>query len=217
MRVKTVLNIPIRELEDKIARQALKNGARIPKSIAMDIRKRSREAFENLKEEFENSSITQEIEMGPKSNNISNIVDEPFQNYGNLFSYIGFEDGSNPIAELRQTIEESFENRVNYKGYNQRNMKYSVSIPDKEIIFSPEKNPIPWAEGRSWVAGIERGISGFAKYLIHNDKTSINGSRSGVAIQTKNPIRSGSGFHNRTYVSEMIKNFIKNLKNKIRK
>ena len=63
--------------------------------------------------------------------------------------------------------------------------------------------PLPWASGRSWAEGIERGLSGLG-YLLRKD-----GGRSGAAVQSRvNKIRSGR-FQNRPYISALIKKYTK--------
>ena len=65
---------------------------------------------------------------------------------------------------------------------------------------------MPWEGGRSWVLGIERGISGFGYYLYKK----FNEGRSKEGIQTKNKVRSSS-FKKVRYMSEIINNFVKSI------
>ena len=69
---------------------------------------------------------------------------------------------------------------------------------------------MPWESGRSWVNGIERGISGFSFYLFKKFK----GSRSGTGLQSKSEVNSLS-FKPTKYLSKIIDNFTKNIKNKL--
>ena len=69
---------------------------------------------------------------------------------------------------------------------------------------------MPWATGRSWARGIERGISGLGKYLVKD--TRVARSRSGTAIQTKSKVRNGK-FSNTSYLSMLLNNYYKDIKN----
>ena len=63
--------------------------------------------------------------------------------------------------------------------------------------------PLPFENGRSWLYGIESGISGFGAYMYKKWKT----SRSGHGIQVDKKLRSGS-FRNTQYFSNMLLKFV---------
>jgi hypothetical protein len=65
---------------------------------------------------------------------------------------------------------------------------------------------MPWAMGRSWVKGIEHGISGLGFYLRKN---SIGRSGGGVQIKSSR-VRTGK-FKNVSYISKIFKNFERNM------
>ena len=79
--------------------------------------------------------------------------------------------------------------------------------------FSPKKSdfedstPIPWAAGRSWLSGIERGISGLGYFI---SRGGIGRSEGGE--QADNKIRQAS-FSNTSYFSKMYSDFFKKLTN----
>jgi len=56
---------------------------------------------EQMVNEFENHPVTKEIESGPEATNITNTLGGA----GNLFSYIGFEEGSNPIEVIKDILK----------------------------------------------------------------------------------------------------------------
>ena len=62
---------------------------------------------------------------------------------------------------------------------------------------------MPWATGRSWAQGIERGISGLGFLLRKNNR-----GRSGAAIQSRVKVRGGR-FRNTVYISAFIKKYKK--------
>ena len=70
--------------------------------------------------------------------------------------------------------------------------------------------PMPWAPGRSWARGIERGISGLGYYL----KIKTDNSRSGLGIQSSRKVRkSSSKFKNMQYISALLKKYKKEFEN----
>ena len=79
-------------------------------------------------------------------------------------------------------------------------MDFMVTLPTAEQIFSI--TPLPWATGRSWAQGIERGLSGLG-FLLKKNK-----GRSGAAIQSRVKVRGGK-FHNTPYISAFLKKYRK--------
>jgi hypothetical protein len=75
-------------------------------------------------------------------------------------------------------------------------------MPTSEDIFTV--TPMPWASGRSWAQGIEKGISGLG-YLLRRRSSQ---SRSGEAIQSSVKIRTGK-FKNTQYISALINKYSK--------
>ena len=67
---------------------------------------------------------------------------------------------------------------------------------------------MPWATGRSWARGIERGISGLGQYLVKSSK--IAKSKSGFAIQTDTRVRGGR-FSNTSNISALLNNYYKEI------
>lgn len=156
----------------------------------------SKEVFLN---EFNEHPVTREIENGASSSNISNTLN----GIGNLFSFIGFKESSNPIQDLKNIIKSNF--YLSTKKIN-KGFRFSISYPNFENI--KKSTPMPWEGGNSWVMGIEKGISGFSNYMY---KKFIEG-RSKEALQSENKIRGGS-YRPTKYLSTMINNFVKNIKN----
>lgn len=161
--------------------------------------------FDKIKEkyiqEFLNHPITVEINGGINAQNSSDTLD----GITNLYSFIGFDEGTDPIRPIQELLEKS-----NYRTiFNNRATDSTVifEIPTAQQIFNI--TPMPWAIGRSWARGIETGISGLGYYL----KKTKN-SRSGLGIQSStNQVRSGASFKNTKYISDLINRFNKDLKN----
>ncbi len=157
-----------------------------------------------LVNEFDRHPVTREIDGGVGASNISNTL-----GYGNLFTFIGFPAGSNPTEPVRNLLRT--QTRLG-KVKNTRNvaknkivMSVEVNLPSESILSAV--TPMPFEGGRSWLYGIERGISGFGNYMYKL----WSGSRSGKGIQTKKNIR-GGGFRNRRYLTEVLFDFAKRIR-----
>lgn len=163
-------------------------------------------AFEKIKREtineFLRHPVTKEIEAGPTAQNISGTLD----GYGNLFSYIGFYNGDDPISPITEIFQKS---TITFSRLIDGGVVWNIFIPAKEDIW--EVSPMPWAPGRSWAKGIETGISGIGQYFytIREDFGVV--SRSETAIQTSKNIRRKTRFKNVKYISAILANFEKKI------
>jgi hypothetical protein len=196
------LNLPNSELQ-KITAAAVKQPAFI-KSAKSTIKKEFLEIQKEFLDAFDNHPVTQEIAGGPSATNISKTL----SGVGNLFTYIGFSIGENPIRPLRKVLEKyeiNFHPRKNF-------LMARIELPTKQEVFAV--TPMPWATGRSWARGIERGISGLGKYLVKD--TRVAKSKSGFAIQAKSKVRNGK-FSNVPYLSTLLNDYYKKIKNLERK
>lgn len=156
-----------------------------------------------LLDNFEMHPVTKEIVAGPSAQNISGTL----AGYGNLFSFIGFSESSNPVSPVRKMLTQMIKIREIRKAAG-NNAKMNIKIQVPEIEDFRDIAPMPWEPGRSWVEAIERGISGFSYYINSNRPS----SRSGKGIQTDKKIRV-LAYKNVKYMSEIIRNFNKKLKN----
>lgn len=195
----------------KINKQALitkmnkEVGPIVAKEALRRVRRSVESAHQKMIQEFENHPITKEISSGPEGYNQSGTLG----GYGNLFSYIGFEEGMDPIQPIRRLLSKTLNIKSIPSNHKSMMMKFLVELPSKEEIF--QASPMPWASGRSWAEGIERGISGFGQYL----NTQSFSSRSGEGVQTKNKVRSG-GFNNTKYLSAILNNLRKHIQEGMR-
>lgn len=182
--------------------QALKKQA--PRILKKDFNKEFKKKFDEIKKqmlkEFLSHPVTVEISSGPNSANISGTLGGK----SNLFAFIGFNAGDDPIKPILDILE-----RINYQdtGPSKKGIgrEFKINTPTTDEIFSV--TPMPWATGRSWAKGIETGISGLG-YLLNKSSGS---SRSGVAIQADKKVRRG-GFKNQPYISSLIKKYEKKFK-----
>tara|TARA_B100000497_G_scaffold127674_1_gene170342 strand:- start:1244 stop:1831 length:588 start_codon:yes stop_codon:yes gene_type:complete len=176
--------------------------AQVPKLVKKKFRKSIDDKFKDVKKdminEFMSHPVTQELLQGPDGVNISGTLN----GVTNLYAFIGFDDGDSPVQSILDILEDvKITKDVEQTTYGV-GRKYDISMPTAKDIFSV--TPMPWATGRSWARGIETGISGLG-YLLR--KSSQN-SRSGVAIQSNNKVRSGR-FKNVQYISALIKKYEK--------
>ena len=170
-----------------------------PKFLKRDFKKEFKNNFDNVKKdmikEFLTHPVTIEILAGPNSSNISGTLG----GQSNLFGFIGFNSGEDPIKPILEILEQ-----ISFRESGEANIGivYTVDIPEPDDIFLV--TPMPWATGRSWAKGIESGISGLGRLLNKSNAS----SRSGVAIQVKNKVRGGK-FENTPYISALIKKYKK--------
>ena len=178
---------------------ALKRQA--PKALRRDLEKEAKRKFKRIKaemiKEFLSHPVTQEIMEGPSAPNISGTLG----GVSNLFAFIGFDAGNQPVAPILERLEAV--DIIYNKEYKEKGIgvSFNVFLPTAEDIFAI--TPLPWATGRSWAEGIERGISGLG-YLLKK-----SGGRSGAAVQSRvNKVRGGR-FQNTPYISSFIKRYKK--------
>jgi hypothetical protein len=166
--------------------------------------KHFKKAHDKLIKDFEKHPVTKELKAGPFGGNPSRTLG----GYGNLYSFIGFQGGD--PTEIVSTVlknDTKIDRRTGAAKKKGKMIEYNfkVKLPDMSTLEA--MTPMPWENGRSWLRGIERGISGFGFYM------NKMGGRSGGGFQTYNQIR-GGGFRNVKYLTEIFNNFKKNLKEK---
>jgi len=170
------------------------------------VRKVAEQKVENIIEKeksslikaFNNHPVTQEIEAGPKASNISGTLG----GYGNLFSFLGFYAGTNPVEPVRDllyTIRRKTLKIVKGKYYA------TVQYPSKEEINA--SSPMTFESARSWVDGIENGISGFSQYIY----TRYLAGKSKEGVQSDKMNRGGR-YQKRNYLFSMLSIFVKNIR-----
>lgn len=169
-------------------------------------------AVAELKAQFTNHPVTREIQGGVDADNESGTLPGNFrQDEGdskpNLFSFIGFEAGSNPTMEIEQRLDPRHPDgpKMTYRGMdrNKLEFRYQIEAPNEQAI--EEATPLPWAAGISWVKRIEQGIPGVGYFLNRLDKPT---SRSGGGIQIEGQLREGR-FRPTSYLSKLFNNFLR--------
>lgn len=149
--------------------------------------------------EFINHPVTKEILAGSSSSNTSGTLN----GYGNLFTFIGFNKGDDPIQPIIQLLNQT---QYHFTNFDSRGgCTVNIEIPSADQIF--RATPLPWAPGMSWAQRVEVGMPGFGQYM--NKASDV--SRSSAGIQTDNVIR-GGGFKNTKYVSDLINRWTRKFK-----
>ena len=153
---------------------------------------------ENLILKFERHPVTVELSGGVNAKNISNTLGGK----GNLFRFIGFPAGDNPISPISQELSRIAITMIRVK--RDGTASTNVMYPSAEEIF--KVTPLPWATERSWAEGIEKGISNLGQFL----NISSEYSRAGAGLQSENA-STGSSFKTVPYITDLIKGFEKEI------
>lgn len=187
-----------------------KGGSIIKKEILDKANKAIQRAKAQIIAEFDSHEVTREIEGGPNASNSSNTLG----GYGNLFTFIGFDSGSDPITPIRSLLAKSISIRSIRKKRNVFSFVLKFSVPTQEQIESVA--PSPWST-ESWVSAVERGMSGLGKYLNSRNQGRFSTSRSGGAIQADFEIRGAQRSQPVEYISRILKNMLKNIESNLKK
>jgi hypothetical protein len=123
---------------------------------------------------------------------------------GTMFGFLGFEQGSDPIAELINLFEDLIDISVLPPGSGKSLAKVIVSIPTKDALS--DLSPLAWND-TPWPILIERGISGLEHYINNGKGNSV----SGEGVQVDNVVRSRD-FAPEDYLTGIIAKFRQNLK-----
>ena len=184
-------------------RGKIKNSSKFKITIDKKIKKNFEELKGNFIEKFEEHAVTQEISQGQSASNSSGTLN----GIGNLFSFIGFERGANPIQPVKEFIRNAFKiDKLKLKtAGNKIKIDYKISYPTPKDLDGVTR--MPWEGGNSWLIGIEKGISGFSNYISKK----FEKGRSGTGLQSPNNVRS-AGFKPTKYMSEIVNDFLKSVK-----
>ncbi len=170
----------------------------VRKAIEIRLRPLFNQLREDMIDEFLTHPVTEEIALGPKLNWGSPLLG----GYGDLFSFIGFDKGNDPIKPIVELFKGLRLFSVTSKGLEHKfEVRFFPTMDDVKSV-----TPMPWAEGRSWADGIEHGISGLGRYLNIETEYSPPDLRSTAGIQAKKTIRSGK-FQNTPYISKILKKY----------
>lgn len=180
-------------IEAKIKTALEQKGKPVAEKIALATFKRAHKA---MLRDFDLHPVTSEIKAGPRAINFSDTLG----GYGNLYSFIGFEEGANPTGPLRDVIE--LGTNIRFTVFRNNAWYFKIQTPSKDVIEAV--TPMPWENGNSWASAIEDGMSNLSHYLYK--KTSK--SRSGTGIQVDGwEINDDLEFKRTKYLTEIFSNF----------
>ena len=145
----------------KLNRNALSKSISTNPKVVKVIREQVKQLVEEYVEknkqqmidEFENHPVTKEIENGPDAANISNTLGGE----GNLFSYIGFNEGSNPTEIIKEILinDVRVENKPTIQAAG-KDLKIAFPISAPTMNEIEAVTPMPF-EGGSIVTGKQIG------------------------------------------------------------
>lgn len=174
------------------------------------------EKFEAAKRElileFMEHPVTREIQGGAYAPNFSETLD----GYGNLFSFIGFEEGSDPLEEVINILEDSIiltKTPLIKQNGNLVTFTFTSQVPFLKEFEQVTQYPDGWNSG-SWIIDIEHNIPNLRYYLSDKAKE-FNESRSGPAIQVKTAPRGQASFKRIDYLSTMLAKFVAQVKRNV--
>jgi len=186
------------KINKKLIEKEIFNNRAVKKMVRDIVQKEVEKEKALFRADFESHPVTQELEGGENASNISGTLG----GYGNLFSFLGFNNGVNPTTPVKLLIQKILLDRNVQTSSN--GFKIKVNIPSKEEFATVAR--LPWEGGRSWLLDVERGISGLGAFLYGR----FASSRSGSGIQSK------YNYSNRTfrpvkYFSQMYTKFLKRI------
>ena len=159
---------------------------------------------QELLEDYNDHPVTKELEAGADSENISQTLN----GVGNLTTYIGFQEGSNPTEPLRDKIKTVTLNPKGRVSKDDSNLSFEFDVIAPSIEEVESVGSLPFEHGNSWIKGIENGISGFGSYIYGR---MFKNSRSGKGIQGRKSFRQGN-FRSVSYMSEIMTKFYTKVK-----
>jgi hypothetical protein len=171
---------------------------------------------EEMLEEFDKHSVTVEILEGMEDPSTSSNPSNTLGGRGNLFTYIGFPRGTDPITPIRQRLMDDTDIRKTSLGAKYTRdlaiYQFPVSFPSEAELEN--EAPMPFQNGgRSWVRGIEKGIPGLNYYIYWKYFSDPKVSRSSYGTMAKDragnlkAIR-GDEFSPTEYMSGIKRRFI---------
>lgn len=186
------------KINKKLIQKEIFNNRAVKKMVRDIVQKEVEKEKALFQQDFESHPVTQELDGGENASNISGTLG----GYGNLFSFLGFNQGANPTAPVKFLIQRiTLDRNIQATG---NGFKVRVNVPSKDDFGAVSR--LPFEGGRSWLLDIERGISGLGAYLYGR----FASSRSGTGIQSKYNY-ANKRFRNVKYFSGMYTKFLRRL------
>ena len=186
------------KINKKLIQKEIFNNRAVKKMVRDIVQEEVEKEKALFQQDFESHPVTQELDGGENASNISGTLG----GYGNLFSFLGFNQGADPTAPVKFLIQRiTLDRNIQATG---NGFKVRVNVPSKDDFGAVSR--LPFEGGRSWLLDIERGISGLGAYLYGR----FASSRSGTGIQSKYNY-ANKRFRNVKYFSGMYTKFLRRL------
>jgi hypothetical protein len=152
---------------------------------------------------FETHKVTEELAGGIDYSGPSIISYFNSQQNANLYSFIGFRKGTDPLEVLRELLK--FPIRVQLTTRANNAYYFKVLVPTVEDIEKAIPMPDDYVAGNfSWARGIEDGdLFGIGEFLTIRASTSRSGG--GIKVELKSP--TGSTIQKTPYITEILEAF----------
>jgi hypothetical protein len=162
----------------------------------------SAQAHKIIEKEFlqAKKSLIRSFEKSPPSLALSNQVEDrleedQFVEKGNLYTFMGFEDGRDPVEEVSDILQEAEIEHLSLGSIN-RNGVYVITgkVVVPTLAYINEQSQLDWIT-RGWVDSLTHGLRGLPNFLF-GDFSEYEKSRSqgGLEAKTKKG-KGGQGGH----------------------
>lgn len=147
-----------------------------------------RSAQNDMVQTFESHPVTNELAGGADYSGPSLIRYHSADHKANLYSFIGFPEGTDPLDVLRKLLKFPIEVRVSTRVKN--TYYFTVLAPTGEDIEQATPMPSEYLSGGfSWARGIEDGdLLGIGNFL--SIKASASRSGGGIQVKVNEPLDS---------------------------
>jgi hypothetical protein len=175
------------------------------KNLAYGAAKKKMDGLQNTAlKQLDQHPVTLELEKGTSGMNSSLLGGR-----GNFFGFLGFREGQQPV----EIIRDAFKDHIKIRSQKPKLKKVSatsftwefdIDIPSKTEIYGV--TPMAWSS-RSWVKGVERGVTNYTKTIF----TESSESRSGIALQSKQNVNFIT-YSPTPYITSILDNLKKQLR-----
>ncbi len=163
----------------------------------------------SLMKDIDESTVSKDIVAACQN---PSITQKDIISKGNIASAIGFNQGAEPIEDLKEVLSEGIGMNDKAKitiSPKKVNFAYKVNIPTKRELYSilDGHGTEEWTS-RSWLEMIENGISQLAKYIFWSEGFNTSNSRSGTGLQSKGDVRNEAKFTpQKNYLNDIFAKF----------
>lgn len=130
-----------------------------------------------------------------------------------MFTFIGFDQGGDPITPLRSLLARSIKITSMRKQRGRLGLIIKFTMPSEEQIAAV--TPSPWST-ESWVTAVEKGMSGLGRYLYSKQTGRFSSSRSGQAIEASIDVRGAGSSSPVEYVSKVLRDMLIGIENSVK-